>query len=560
MRRLAFLVAAVAVLLGMAVALEPDDAGDGLRTDPVSLEGAVDQVERGLATLEAQGPPPASSMGVAAPTEGARVSGLTAVRVRAPAGTDWIAVYACGGQSVGEDSVVDAGGEWSVQWDTRSCPNGQQDLDSWAFRDGGASLGNATITTQVSNSAPAPAPEPVACEPVSAPGPIAGQGYGERFSDCFDTLDRTTWCSHQWWEANPPVGSQTVANGELRLRRDRANGYADTTMSTEPCGQANPKSFQYGYFEARMRHETVQGNGPAFWLFSTRHATNPAWPAINPLCAVGGQFLKAQCLSAELDVFEGFGRIFYGGSRTDDFFSGTLHRNSSGHYGESNQSRFVQRGTGLEMEDWHVYAARWTPTEIRYYIDGQLQGTVAPFDSTAQPMHLLLYNWNTEWEDENMPTASTEPELDTYVDWVRVWQDGAAPEGGAVTPGTPSGGDTSSPDTTPPRLLLGGKRRQRARRTISVIVKAASENLWATASGKVSILGSGKAYRLGRSKRRFIARGQKATLKLRVPTKALVATKRALRRDRVVRAKLTIKASDAAGNSTTKRRTIKLKR
>ena len=367
-------------------------------------------------------PPSPSSVVYVAPTEGARVSGLTAVRVRAPAGTDWIAVYACGGQSVGEDSVVDAGGEWSVQWDTRSCPNGQQDLDSWAFRDGGASLGNATITTQVSNSAPAPAPEPVACEPVSAPGPIAGQGYGERFSDCFDTLDRTTWCSHQWWEANPPVGSQTVANGELRLRRDRANGYADTTMSTEPCGQANPKSFQYGYFEARMRHETVQGNGPAFWLFSTRHATNPAWPAINPLCAVGGQFLKAQCLSAELDVFEGFGRIFYGGSRTDDFFSGTLHRNSSGHYGESNQSRFVQRGTGLEMEDWHVYAARWTPTEIRYYIDGQLQGTVAPFDSTAQPMHLLLYNWNTEWEDENMPNASTEPELDTYVDWVRVWQ------------------------------------------------------------------------------------------------------------------------------------------
>ena len=171
-----------------------------------------------------------------------------------------------------------------------------------------------------------------------------------------------------------------------------------------------------------MRHETVQGNGPAFWLFSTRHATNPAWPSINPLCAPGGQYPKVACLSAELDVFEGFGRIFYGGSRTDDFFSGTLHRNSSGHYGEANQSRFAQRGTGLEMEDWHVYAARWTPNEIRFYIDGQLQGSVAPFDSTQQPMHLLLYNWNTDWEDENMPDASTEPELDVFVDWVRVWQ------------------------------------------------------------------------------------------------------------------------------------------
>ena len=37
-------------------------------------------------------------------------------------------------------------------------------------------------------------------------------------------------------------------------------------------------------------------------------------------------------------------------------------------------------------------------------------------------MHLLLYNWNTGWEDENMPTSTTENELDVFVDWVRVWQ------------------------------------------------------------------------------------------------------------------------------------------
>ena len=57
-----------------------------------------------------------------------------------------------------------------------------------------------------------------------------------------------------------------------------------------------------------------------------------------------------------------------------------------------------------------------------YYIDGVAQGSVAPFDSTAQPMHLLLYNWNTGWEDENMPTSASENELDVFVDWVRVWQ------------------------------------------------------------------------------------------------------------------------------------------
>ena len=74
------------------------------------------------------------------------------------------------------------------------------------------------------------------------------------------------------------------------------------------------------------------------------------------------------------------------------------------------------------MSQYHVYAARWTPTQISYYIDGQLQGSVAPFDSTSQPMHVMLYNWTTDWESENVPNSSTQPELDVFVDWVRVWQ------------------------------------------------------------------------------------------------------------------------------------------
>lgn len=152
---------------------------------------------------------------------------------------------------------------------------------------------------------------------------------------------------------------------------------------------------------------------------------------------------------------------------------------------------------------------------------------MAPFDSTQQPMHLLLYNWNTGWEDENVPNASTEAELDAFVDWVRVWQQIGAAPGGGGTAGTPP---TSSRDTTPPRFSLAGKRRQRASKMITVIVKAASENLWATASGKVSIRRFRKAYPLRSARARFIARRQQATLKIEVPTKALVAIKRALRR------------------------------
>ena len=59
---------------------------------------------------------------------------------------------------------------------------------------------------------------------------------------------------------------------------------------------------------------------------------------------------------------------------------------------------------------------------MSYYVDGRRQGSVNTFDSTRQPMHLLLYNWNTPWEDENMPNASTPDRLNVSVDWVRVWQ------------------------------------------------------------------------------------------------------------------------------------------
>jgi Glycosyl hydrolases family 16 len=356
------------------------------------------------------------------PTEGATVSKVTPVRVWAPAATEWIAVYACGGKSVGEDLVMNSNGQWSVQWDTQmaGCSNGSHPLDTFAFDDD-SELGHATITVDVSNpSPPPPDPQPTPCTPSSEPGPVAGQGYALRFSDCFGTLSRRVWCWNQWWEPRPPLGTQYVEDGALHLVRRRSDGYPNVTVSTEPCGQADPQSFQYGYMEARMRYDTVRGNGPAFWMLSTRHATNSSFPSIHPDCA--GAAPDPPCLTSELDIFEGFGNINYGGTRQDDFFSGALHRNTGEFYGQPNEFRFVQRGTGLDLSQWHRYAALWTDSTVSYYVDGQLQGSVSTFDSTQQPMHLLFYNWNTDWEDENMPNAGTPDRLDVSVDWVRVWQ------------------------------------------------------------------------------------------------------------------------------------------
>jgi hypothetical protein len=114
-------------------------------------------------------------------------------------------------------------------------------------------------------------------------------------------------------------------------------------------------------------------------------------------------------------------------------------------------------------------------------------------------------------------------------------------------------------DTATPGLTLGGKKTQKAGKTVSVVVSATTEDLWASATGGVSVPGASKVYRLKAIKNRFVARGTKATLKLKVPKKAQKAIKQALRKKKKVKANVKLTARDGAGNLTTGKRTVKLK-
>jgi hypothetical protein len=114
-------------------------------------------------------------------------------------------------------------------------------------------------------------------------------------------------------------------------------------------------------------------------------------------------------------------------------------------------------------------------------------------------------------------------------------------------------------DVKPPAVELGGRRTQKAGRTIKVTLKATSESLWASASGRLAV-GSRKVYKLPGVGARFVARGSTATLGLKVPRNALGAIERALRRHHRVRAELKLSMQDAAGNVAALRRTIKLVR
>jgi hypothetical protein len=94
---------------------------------------------------------------------------------------------------------------------------------------------------------------------------------------------------------------------------------------------------------------------------------------------------------------------------------------------------------------------------------------------------------------------------------------------------------------------------------IVVQVRCPAEDCTATARGTVSVPGASRTYRLKPATKR-IARGRTARLKLKFSKRALKAVRGALRKRKKVSARVTVTVSDAAGNGTTQRRTIRLKR
>jgi beta-glucanase (GH16 family) len=260
------------------------------------------------------------------------------------------------------------------------------------------------------------------CGPTSGtePSPIAGLGYHQVFRDDFNTLDPSIWDNHIWYdeEANPAwTGFQEVdSSGILHLRTSRdfigstGKPYPMNTLTTQTSGL----TFDQGYFEARMKWTGGNGAWPAFWLFSYRHATNDAWPDVNPLCALNG-LAPELCASAELDAFEGQG------SEPQSFY-GTIHSNSCDCYGLpdlQNGNNLVDAGLDL-TQGFHTYGMLWTAKQITWYLDGKALMSALVYDTTDQPMFLLLQMWTGGWTQD--PDATTPDTLETQVDYVQVWQ------------------------------------------------------------------------------------------------------------------------------------------
>jgi len=195
----------------------------------------------------------------------------------------------------------------------------------------------------------------------------------------------------------------TVVNGVLQItaRKQTVGGLPYTSSRLKTQGL---KDFTYGKLEARIKRPVGQGLWPAFWMLGS-NISSVSWP---------------KC--GEIDIMEYI--------NTDPKVYGTAHWDSNGHaqYGQSVST----------TDDWHVYSVEWTPTYIRWFVDGTKYNEINITNGTGsteefqRPFFLLLNlavagDWPGQAVDESKLPATM------YVDYVRVYQLTNAPATSAIT-------------------------------------------------------------------------------------------------------------------------------
>ena len=193
----------------------------------------------------------------------------------------------------------------------------------------------------------------------------------------------------QYYQAS----NATVANGELQItaRKQSVGGmpYTSARMKTQGL-----KQFAFGRMEARIKTPLGQGLWPAFWMLGS-NISSVGWP-----------------YCGEIDIMEQV--------NADSRCYGTVHWDNNGH---------AQYGNNIATAPnvYHVYSIEWTPTYIRWFIDGAKYNEINITNGTGgteefqKPFFLLLNlavagDWPGQSVDESKLPATMS------VDYVRVYQ------------------------------------------------------------------------------------------------------------------------------------------
>ena len=152
-------------------------------------------------------------------------------------------------------------------------------------------------------------------------------------------------------------------------------------------------NFRYGYMEMRAKVAAGQGFLETFYASRTDKS-----------------------VLGEIDILE------FIGSQPKALY-GTVHYDDDGLLTKSK----VVRAAQLEAlsADFHTYAVDWTPTYIRFYLDGQLTGEITTPDSLKAAVYLMAdFSVGGTWA--GYPDSTTPFPSAYSIDYIRVWQDASA--------------------------------------------------------------------------------------------------------------------------------------
>lgn len=196
--------------------------------------------------------------------------------------------------------------------------------------------------------------------PLSAAPP---EGYKLAWADEFNgsALDTAQWVyrtDSKHWSTQLPANI-TVGGGNLviHLKKEQAGG-----MQYTGGGVITKAPFRFGYYESRFRILAGPGWHSSFWMMGHDGS--------------GGTGTTKTAL--ELDVIEN-------DTSNLNSYGVNLHRWQGQHISRNHKN--VQTPP---LSDWHTYGAEYTPTQVKYFFDGQVVQTVDVSDLPHGDLHIWL--------------------------------------------------------------------------------------------------------------------------------------------------------------------------
>ena len=152
------------------------------------------------------------------------------------------------------------------------------------------------------------------------------------------------WVNNELQEYTDDIRNIYVDNGNLVIKAIKEETEDGIKYTSGKVTTQNKHDYKYGRFEARLKVPEGQGLWPAFWMMPTEEELYGSWPRC-------GEIDIMEVLGHEPN--EAYGTIHYGNP----------HQESQGSY--------ILNGETF-ADDYHVFAVEWEPSEMRFYIDGNL--------------------------------------------------------------------------------------------------------------------------------------------------------------------------------------------